>query len=160
MPVGYWKHTLDLWVDGIPTGQPRPRAYVRQKAVAGVVPARAGVYSPRPARGWFDLVYASALAARSRLDRLASLEGPIRVDVTLYLPRPKRLMRKCDPDGPVWAVTKPDRDNADKVILDALQTAGYFRDHQVVAGTIEKLYPKKGELAGAVISVSIWEAQH
>jgi len=36
------------------------------------------------------------------------LEGPVAVDTLIVLPRPKRLMRKNDPDGLIWAPVKPE----------------------------------------------------
>ena len=133
-------------VAGVPKAQPRPRAFARKMGDTFV----ARVYEDGSAEGWKGLVL---LAARPHRPE-SPLEGPVRVDITLWLPRPKRLLRRCDPDGVVWCTAKPDRDNADKAILDTLTQDGWWRDDaQVCAGEIQKFYHPKNERPGAFIVV-------
>jgi len=58
---------------------------------------------------------------------------PLRVSITIYFPRPKshfktgrnaNIMRD---NAPVWHTSKPDRDNCDKAIMDALTNLGFGR---------------------------------
>lgn len=42
--------------------------------------------------------------------------------------RPKRYMRKKDPDGYLLAHGKPDNDNIEKAVWDTLKTYGYLQD--------------------------------
>lgn len=135
-----------LRIDGRPAGKARHRAVVR----AG----RVRTYNPTdgPAATWLDVVLWSVRANRPAC---CPLDGPVRVDLDIHLPRPKRLMRKADPDGPLYATCKPDRDNADKLILDAMTSAGWWLDDgQVVDGRIRKFYHAKSEIPHAVVSVA------
>lgn len=91
-------------------------------------------------RAWRSRFIGFALSGRPR----APLEGPLRLDLLLVLPRPKRLCRRKDPDGLLWAPTYPDRDNAEKIICDAMTRAGFWGDdRQVVSGQIVKVYAEK-----------------
>ena len=129
-------------VDGIPKAQPRARATRRG--------AHAGVYDPGTADGWKALV-----AHASTQHRPAQpLRGPLSVSIDLFFPRPKKLMRRRDPDGPVRHTAKPDRDNVEKAILDAMTNAGWWCDDaQVCAGEVRKFYAAKDGRPGAEIRV-------
>lgn len=133
-------------VFGIPKGQPRPRTFARKMGNRHV----ARVFDPGTADAWKADVVLSAREHRPD----EPLEGPVRVAIDFYLRRPKRLMRKRDPDGTIWCTSKPDRDNLDKAVLDALTADGWFRDDcQVVAGEVRKFYHGKAEAPGAMITV-------
>jgi Holliday junction resolvase RusA-like endonuclease len=133
-------------VAGLPKGQPRPRAFARMMGARAV----ARVYESGTAEGWKgDIAIASA---KSKPDR--PLSGPVRVDITWLLPRPKRLMRRVDPEGEMPCTAKPDRDNLDKAVLDAMTRLGWWADDaQVYAGYIEKLYHAKSGRPGARVKV-------
>jgi len=140
-----WKLYCSIDVYGEPKGQPRPRAFVRGN--------RAAVYDPGTAEGWKGQI---AMAARAHLPE-APLLGPIRLGLTFYFPRPGRLMRKRDPDGPVMHLSKPDFDNASKAVADCLTQIGMWRDdQQVCSWTGEKYYTGKHQAAGASIAISTW----
>lgn len=71
---------------------------------------------------------------------------PIRLDCTFYFPRPKSHYRTganahlLKDNAPEWKISKPDRDNLDKFVLDALHGV-YWRDDSIVcAGEIQKKY--------------------
>ncbi len=136
---------MSFTVPGTPKAQPRGRACVRGK--------HAAIYDPGTAGGWKALI-----AHEARQDPYfprTPFTGPVRCDVTFYMPRPKRLYRKKDPDGPVWHTAKPDRDNLDKAVLDALTQAGVWRDDaQVCSGRIQKVYHEKGGSPRAEIIIN------
>lgn len=75
------------------------------------------------------------------------LQGPLCVNLTFYFPRPKGHLRtngELKPNAPKWHTTKPDRDNSDKAVLDALTNLGIWGDDkQVCDGRIRKLYAEK-----------------
>ena len=124
----------------IPKGSPRPRA-----ASFG---GHARVYVPKSAQDWKRQV---ALAAEPHMPRERIAE-PVRVDVLFLLERPKRLLRRKDPDGLIWHDKKPDRDNLDKAVLDAL--APYWADDTLVCvGTLVKAYHAKDGRPGLVVRV-------
>lgn len=130
------------FVSGIPKPQPRGRAYAVR--IGEQWTARA--YMPSTAEAWKSDIVRTLGAPTARID------GPVRVDIVFLLPRPKHLMRKKDPNGPVWCPVTTDRDNLDKAVLDTLYQQGWLRnDAQVVAGEILKLYHAKEGRPGAVI---------
>lgn len=140
-------------VCGIPKGQPRHRAFLNKHT------NRVCVYDNPVADDWKARVIQEAELVKPD----APLEGPLSVDIAFYLPRPKSRMRKCDPDGPIPCTTKPDRDNLDKCVLDALtQIRFWLDDCQVVDGRITKAYHAKAGRPGAVIEITqlVAEVRH
>lgn len=87
--------------------------------------------------------FKSDIRAAAQAEVMPYHEGPVKVSWTAYLPRPKALCRKKDPDGPVPHHKRPDRDNLDKTILDALKGVIYKDDSQVFSGEIKKFYHGK-----------------
>jgi Holliday junction resolvase RusA-like endonuclease len=128
-------------IDGIPKGQPRPRAF----AVGG----KAHVYNPGTAENWKSQI---ALAFRDFARK--PITGPVSLAVSFYMPRPKRLMRKKDPDGMMLHTAKPDIDNLLKAVMDALTTIGVWHDDtQVVSVSASKNYCEKDGKPGAMIGI-------
>ena len=83
-------------------------------------------------------VSAAAFAAM----RGVTFDGPVAVDLLIVVARPKRLLRRRDPDGLLWAPVRPDADNVRKAILDGL--ARHWKDDsQVCAGSTLKLYAER-----------------
>jgi hypothetical protein len=84
--------------------------------------------------------------------------GPVRVDLCFYFARPKSHFRTgkfagvLRDDAPKWHTTKPDRDNLEKAVLDALtQVGGFWQDDsQVCAGSVTKRY---GIPCGMLVSI-------
>jgi Holliday junction resolvase RusA-like endonuclease len=137
---------LDIFVEGEPKAQPRPRAFARK--FGNKYSAR--VYDAGTAEGWKGLI------AQSVRPHLAPTphDVPLRVDIDFYFHRPGRLLRKRDPDGAIPHTSKPDRDNLDKAVMDALTQIQFWRDDgQACEGTIRKFYAAKGARAGAAISI-------
>lgn len=140
---GWWIEVLSFWVNGIPKGQPRP-----------VVTKKKNVFTPHTADGWKDRIRWTVHQSWNRLP----IEGPVKVDVDFCFPRPKRLYRQKDPEGRVYHLGRPDRDNCDKAVLDCLTHIGVFKDDgQVCEGEIRKFYHSKSGQPGAMIKVSRWE---
>lgn len=129
-------------VNGNPKAQGRPRACVRG--------AHASVYNPSNANGWKDTIYYETMKHRPTIP----FSLPVRIDIKWRMPRPKRLLRKLDPEGEMPHTSKPDRDNLDKAVLDAMLGGGWFLDDcYVTAGFIQKVYHAKNGLPGADIVV-------
>lgn len=128
---------------GEPKGQPRARRA-----------AQGGVFTPTSARSFKESVQLAAIQAGLRG---RGLSGPVRVDERFYFSAPKRLVRAVL-KGPVPHATKPDRDNCDKVILDALTQVDVYRDDKLAfAGVIEKWYARPGKMPGVEISIYEWK---
>lgn len=73
----------------------------------------------------------------------APISAPVRVDILAVIRRPKRLMRRSDPDGMLWCPKRPDADNIRKSILDGLSGV-LVDDSQVVDGRTMKVYAERG----------------
>lgn len=133
---------------GDPKAQPRPKAFAR-RFKSGQVMAR--VYTPGTAEEWKSQI---ALAAREFVP-MPPLVGPLRVDIEFRFSRPKShyLTKGLRQNAPHWHTSRPDRDNLDKAVMDALTTIGFWcDDSQVCAGEVTKIYVE--ERPGAVITVT------
>jgi len=110
----------------------------------------ARVYDPGTAEGWKGLI---ALAAQDLVPP-EPMEGAVRLDVEFLFPRPKRLLRKKDPDDRIRHTAKPDIDNLAKAVMDCLKTLRFYKDDaQVQCGEREKWYVARGGAPGAQIAV-------
>src|SRR5690606_36299771 len=87
--VGRQVAVIKLTVPAVPVAQPRQRHAVIGGHIRNYTP------STHPVNAYKAAIMAAAAEAG-----IEPLDGPISVDVRFYLPRPKRLMRKKDPDGP------------------------------------------------------------
>jgi len=120
---------IEFFIVGEPRPQPRPRV------------ARGHAYNPP---GLVD-AWKGAIGWGCKAHRPPHpLVGPMRVDLWFYFPRPKYHFRKdgqLKQEAPIRHIVRPDRDNAEKVILDCLTRAGFWDDDcQVCAGEVNKLY--------------------
>lgn len=138
-----WREVLQVMVYGAPKGQPRGRAFVTK----GGQPR---VFNPSTAEGWKSSI---AEALQGHLPA-TPIDGPVSVTVSYQMPRPKRLMRKRDSEGPLAHTSKPDVDNLNKAIFDTLTRLGVFRDDsQICHVEAGKHYHGKDDLPGALIVV-------
>lgn len=142
---------IAFFVQGEPKGQPRPRAFSRG--------GRASVYNPSTAEGWKSQI---AIAAKPFIPDVP-IEGPICVDLIFYFPRPRSHYRTgkhsglLREDSPVYHTIKPDRDNSDKAVLDALSVLRFWNDDaQVCDGRIKKRYASSQPGPGC--SIVIYQA--
>ncbi len=148
-----WQALLSVRVDGIPKGQPRSRSRKGQR----------GVYDPGTAEGWKEDVVRAFMPSRP----LSPIDEPLRIDIDFYFPRPRTLNPRVRaayggssrdiPRGAVLFFAKPDRDNADKAVLDALTDMGYIRDDALAAdGLLRRRYHGEGGRPGAQIRIMVW----
>ncbi len=141
---------IEFEVDGLPKAQPRPRAFAKMSGDRAV----ARVYDAGTAEGWKGLI---AQAAREHRPP-EPLQGPLRLDVDFFFPRPQSLMRKRDPKGEIPHTAKPDRDNLDKAVMDCLTTLGFWGDDaQVCDGEIRKRYVAKNGRPGARLRIGVFD---
>lgn len=140
--------SVTIRIDGNPVAQPRPRAFARSM---GKGKAIARVYNPDTADGWKKAIWVQA----TRVRPTTPYDGPVRVDAEFYFARPQRLEARKYPARPMLHTAKPDRDNLDKALLDALTEAGIFNDDaQVCAGGLAKFYVARGQAPGAVVRIT------
>jgi Holliday junction resolvase RusA-like endonuclease len=159
--------TIALDVKCIPKGQPRLKSAARiQKGAFGPV-AFVHHYTPDTADAFKRAVQ---LAANRYSGRRHA--GPVQLDLTAYFPRTEKKLIKGRglveidhapgaPPGPIPMTAKPDRDNLDKVVLDALTEIGlWIDDAQVYAGRLAKFWCAAGSPPGVriVITLEPWLA--
>lgn len=75
--------------------------------------------------------------------------GPVALDITFILPRPKSLPKKV-----IHMVKKPDLDKLARSTLDALSNVAYGDDNQVVDLHARKRYARPDEATGARITIT------
>lgn len=139
---------ITFFVNGHPKGQPRARACRRG--------AHAGIFSPPDADGWKACVRNDWKALNQ-----PAWTGPLKVSMVFYFQRPQGHFRTgkhsfdLRPDAPRWHIKKPDRDNLDKAVMDALTNAGAWGDDcQACTGSIRKLWAAPDASPGVRISIS------
>ena len=99
--------------------------------------------SNRSVKSWSQLVAEGANHALTQLapgDRRL-LEGPVRLSLAFYLPRPKKYQKRVD----VAHLTAPDLDKLARCIGDSLTHVCYRDDKQVVEAVLGKFYAGLGE---------------
>ena len=144
--------TIDVWVPGLPVAQPRARAVSFR--------GHARMYNPGTANEWKACVIH---ALRGSFGTFPA-DVPIRCDLTFHLPRPKshfgtgKNAQKLKPSAPTRPTGKPDRDNLDKAVCDAITAAGvWVDDSQVTSGTIRKRYCLEGQTGCQIVITEDWE---
>ena len=144
--------TADFDVQGIPKAQPRHQAFAKVVSKPGEKPkAVARVYQKNTAENWKSLV----VKAGEKWRPIHPLEGPVQIRIVFWMPRPKRLMREKDDDGPILHLSKPDTENMEKAIMDALKNDGWFRDDsQVCLKKTAKFYHAKNGTPGAELYIT------
>ena len=134
-------------VDGLPKGQPRARAFAF-KGENGKMKAR--MYEKGTAEGWKQAV----VAAGDKVKPAAPLVGSLGLSILFYMPRPKRLCTRTHPQGELPCIAKPDADNLEKAVMDAMTVAGWWLDDAQISDLRGlKRYPAVGARTGAVVTV-------
>jgi len=137
--------SYEIRVDGVPAGQERPRSR------KGMV----GVYVPKSGRSWAWRQQIILTAQAYTWWSAMPLRGPLRVCCLFFLPRPKYMQGPNWPGTPLPYDKVPDRDNLDKVVLDALSNAGMWEDDkQACQGPPEKWYCAAGQRPGVIVHVT------
>lgn len=132
--------TLTIHVVGTPAPQGSKRAFVvNGRAVMAE--------SSKKVKPWRQDVVAAVKEVLAVEDWWAIPPGPVRVDITFFLPRPRYHFRtgkhanELKPNAPTWCDKKPDKDKLERATCDALTTAGVIRDDaQIASGLVEKRY--------------------
>ena len=140
-----WKVIASFTVYGIAKAQPRVKFSAHGKFGKAYTP-------DGPHKVWEELLY---LQAKQHVPK-DTFDGPVRVWITWFFPRPKEFEKPCYPDGPFEMIQKPDRDNAEKKILDVFTNLGFFKDDkQVCGGEPSKYYVERGGKPRMHVSVEI-----
>lgn len=129
---------IELRIPAIPVAQPRARAstfggHVKMHTPTSIKNAD-GSRKPHPIVAF----KATVRMAFEQAYQGAPLGGPLRCDLVFVLPRPKSLIWKTRAMPRAYHAAKPDRDNLDKSVMDALKGLAWNDDAQVCQGSIEK----------------------
>lgn len=136
---------IEVFVEGFPAGMPRPKADARGKLKNGRTFVK--IYYPRGS--WQNWKAAIVLALKPR--RPASpITGTISLSIAYQMPRPQSHFgtgRNADllkSDAPDRHTGKPDVDNLDKLVMDAITAAGIWQDdNQVCRCYATKIYSRQ-----------------
>jgi Holliday junction resolvase RusA-like endonuclease len=82
------------------------------------------------------------------------LSGPLRMDLLLVFPRQSAKVWKTKPMPRYRHYIKPDRDNCEKAVLDALKGLVFVDDCQVCAGEPEKWHAAGDEQPHCEITIT------
>ena len=122
--------TFIVYGDAKPQGS--KRAFVNRHTGKPAVVESAGA----PLREWRQDVKAAARDALIQNGGV-QLEGPLVLEVTFWLRRPKHTKN-------TWPVTRPDLSKLVRALEDAMQDAGLFRDDsQIVFENVSKQYTEE-----------------
>jgi Holliday junction resolvase RusA-like endonuclease len=103
-------------------------------------------YNPNTAKEWKERVQ-----TYFTLHRQPQIEEPVKLSVSFFLPRPKRLVGV---DRSIPHVSKPDADNLLKAVMDAMTNVGVWRDDSLVFSVSADKWYAQGE-PGAQIIVKV-----
>lgn len=152
---------LTFVVPGEAIGKARARAVVTgfKRCANGKVRPRIRHYTPEKTRSWEDAV---AMIARSAMRGRKPFDGPVRIDyVATFVPPESwpRWKRDLALAGHVHHTMKPDRDNIDKALCDALNGIVWLDDTYAVGGGQRKLYGPEAQLSVCVTPLVGFPAQ-
>ena len=141
------KHLISFFVEGDPQGQPRHRGRILKTRKAGILDAKLHTYATT------TKFFMRVVREARRHAPAAPLTGPVSVDLFFKFAKPASV-----PFMKVWMDKKPDRDNLDKGVLDALTRCKFWLDDcQVCDGAPKKQYAQPGQKTGVYISV--WQLE-
>lgn len=130
---------VSLVIPGEPVAQPRYR-HANHRTRSGKTIATSYIPGDHPI--W---AYRAALQAAARQAGLRPLDCPIILSARFYFSRPKRLLSRRAPDGPIWHTGRPDLSNLIKGLEDALNGTAWMDDSMIVGyGAMGKWYVEKG----------------
>ena len=132
---------IEVYVPAVPVAQPRAKATTINGAARMYTPTKTSSGKTHPIAAF----KAAVQLAYWQTCSLKPYMFQIRCDCVFVMPRPQRLLRKIDPSERIPHCQKPDRDNLDKAVLDALTGIAWIDDCQVHAGCIEKWFAAKDE---------------
>lgn len=163
---------IELTVSCNPVGQPRPQPTIRRGKGGKVFPGMFHPDSPgksekarkraapyMAAKAFSDAIQTAVW--QSGLRPSSPWSGPIRLDYDVFFERPKYMLAKKFPDSTFLHTAKPDRDNLEKPIMDALKKAGLLVDDCFVCeGEPRKWYAARGCGPGVRIVVTRIGSDH
>lgn len=143
---------LRFTVPGLPATKGSARAFVIPSKTGGKPRAIVTNDNPR-AKGYQQCVSECASAALAASQLSPFVDGPVALEIALYLPRPKKFLTRKYASLALRPVTRPDWDKLARLLGDALTNVVYRDDGQVVSARVEKHFCAVDELPRAEITV-------
>ena len=141
-------------IPAVPVAQPRARARAQGKHVRIYNPTTIkkadGTRKPHPIAAFKAT---ARLVAQQIYVDAPPLIGPVEVNACFIFPRPTKHIWKTKPMPRYPHAVKPDRDNLDKALLDALTGTVWRDDAQVYKGLIEKYYAAGDEQPRVIVRI-------
>jgi Holliday junction resolvase RusA-like endonuclease len=149
-----WVSHLSIFVPGDPKSQPRQRHRIIHRN------GKTSAYNYTPKMAPVQIWKESLLTELKLHAPNEQVRGPVKCSFTFIFPRPKshyrtgKFSEHLKSSAPFWHSMKPDRDNLDKAVLDAITKAGIWNDDcQVCAGYIMKTYTSGKQKPGVQILI-------
>lgn len=120
---------ISFTVNAVPIAQPRQRHAMIGGYIRNYTPSK------HPVQKFKAMVaHEASLAHKGQ-----PIEGPIEIVITAFFPRPKYMITKKKPMTREWKDTKPDIDNIQKSIFDALKGIVWTDDCQICVCKVTKV---------------------
>ena len=141
---------LQFTVYAVPVAQPRQR-----HRIVNMKSGRSFVSNYTPTQDPVNAYkYALQQKASEYMRGAPLFEGPLRLNLFLYLPRPKKYDHKKWPDGAIWHTGRKDFDNLAKSCMDALTKVVWRDDGQVCEAKVSKQYHERD--GKPRVEIEIW----
>ncbi len=114
---------ISFTVYGNPTGKQAAKAFYNPKA------KKMFHFSPKKTTDWEQLIRSAA----QEFVPEKLLDGPLKASAVFYLLKPPSKPKRC-----LFPDTKPDHDNLEKAIYDALEKVIYVNDSRIVTKQFKK----------------------
>jgi Holliday junction resolvase RusA-like endonuclease len=135
---------IEFTIPTVPVAQPRQRHAVHGGHVRNYIPKDNPVWAFK----------AAAQVAVANAYQGAPLDHPLRVDLVFVMPRPKSMVWKRRPMPREPFGKKPDRDNLEKSLYDALNGLLWRDDSLICDGRVQKVYAAGDEQPHVEVVVS------
>lgn len=140
---------IKLHVPAVPVAQPRQR-----HRTVNTKGGRSFIQNYTPEKHPVQSFKATVRMALKRIYQGPPLTGPLCVDCVFVMPRPQSMVWKTKPMPRIPHDKKPDRDNLDKAVCDALKGLAWVDDSQAADGRIQKFIAAGDEQPHAVITIT------
>lgn len=145
---------LEMFIPSMPSSQPRAKVSRRNGIAMMYSPTTLGKGLDKRPHPVVEFRYAIKTAVQKMLpDDFVLLNCPLSVSLVFWFDRKPSLTKKTRPNPPLWKISKPDRDNLDKSVLDCLTGVVWLDDNCVCDGRIQKAIVAPGQQPGVEIVI-------
>lgn len=143
------KMKISFFVPGNPVAQPRQKQRVAK--IGGRMVAMNYLERDNPVNAYKYAISSEAQKAMAGADPTGE---PCRLTLLMVFGRPKKLMAKKSPRGRIRKTSKPDGDNVEKAVKDAMCGIVYRDDALVTDATKQKVFNRlEGDPCGTYVTI-------